>query len=505
METWEVRDLVFRAASPDPFGQSFGARFTHETGASLSVPGFFDGDERWIVRFAPNRPGRWVFRTFASVPGLADNEGSLDVVPSTRPGRHGAVTVSGADSRRFVAEDGSPYFALAFELDWLFALDFGNVGGLPRSEALLTRVVENGFNQVVLNVYAYDAPWGERDRIQPRHNFARPPFCPYGGTNEAPDCATLNLALFRHLDRVLALLHEKELVAHLMIYVWNKGVTWAAPGSAGDNLYFDYVVKRYQAFPNLIWDISKEALAYGRDDLGYITDRIERLRGLDGYRRPVTVHDYDYCRVHPDKVDFISVQEWRPDLFGEMRTVAERHPDRPVVNIEHGGYEKTRHSIFDGAYTDAIVCLDRNYQCAFAGVYSTYYWQSAAWYEVVHDPETLPPGERPRLDYLRHLAALFRRYPFEGLRPTQYYFSPPCLTDGERHFLFHLPAGMISLEGRAPPELRGANVAVSWFNPLDGTHLVGERRGLAATTDAWMGFRKPASLPPTFVVAILSR
>jgi len=40
--------------------------------------------------------------------------------------------------------------------------------------------------------------------------------------------------------------------------------------SAEDNRYFDYVIKRYQAFPNIIWDVSKEALDYGRCDIPYI-------------------------------------------------------------------------------------------------------------------------------------------------------------------------------------------------------------------------------------------
>lgn len=66
-------------------------------------------------------------------------------------------------------------------------------------------------------------------------------------------------------------------------------------------LNFDYLVKRYQAFPNLIWDISKEALAYGMDDMDYIVERIDRLRKLDGHKRLVTVHDYNFYRNHLTK------------------------------------------------------------------------------------------------------------------------------------------------------------------------------------------------------------
>ena len=72
---------------------------------------------------------------------------------------------------------------------------------------------------------------------------------------------------FKHLDRTVEALNERNIISHLMIYVWNKNVRWPAAGSEADNLYFDYVVKRYQAFSNIVWDISKEAILYGNVDV----------------------------------------------------------------------------------------------------------------------------------------------------------------------------------------------------------------------------------------------
>ncbi|NJL30154.1 MAG: DUF4038 domain-containing protein, partial [Phycisphaerales bacterium] len=161
-----------------------------------------------------------------------------------------------------------------------------------------------------MNVYAYDARWGERDKIDNKYDFSKPSYCLFGGTNENPDFSTLNFEFFNHLDRVIAHLNEQGIVAHLMMYVWNKQVNWPAPNSLEDNRYFDYIVKRYQAFPNIIWDVSKEALLYGRNDKEYINSRIDRVRRLDGHERLLTVHDYDYCSSFPNKVDFISIQDW---------------------------------------------------------------------------------------------------------------------------------------------------------------------------------------------------
>jgi len=57
---------------------------------------------------------------------------------------------------------------------------------------------------------------------------------------------------------------RQDVAVHVMIYVWNKLVSWPKTDPDANTLYFDYVVKRYQTFPNLIWDISKEATGYWR-------------------------------------------------------------------------------------------------------------------------------------------------------------------------------------------------------------------------------------------------
>ncbi|MEM7014031.1 MAG: hypothetical protein AAF585_21440, partial [Verrucomicrobiota bacterium] len=105
------------------------------------------------------------------------------------------------------------------------ALDADNPDDIPRTRQIISEVAKNGFNQVVMNVYAYDAGFGEKDKIQPENNFAQPSVFPFGGDNENPDFSTLEVTFFQRLDRV---------IAHLMIYVWNKKVNWPEAGSAAD-------------------------------------------------------------------------------------------------------------------------------------------------------------------------------------------------------------------------------------------------------------------------------
>lgn len=473
---WEVLDLAFEAEpGARPRDVVLLARLRGPEGRSIEVPGFHDGGNRWVVRVSPPASGRWTWETVSNQMALSGRSGTIEVAPNDDSGRHGPVVVDPGHPQRFGHADGTPYFALAFECDWLFALDADDPDGIPLTKQLVDQIAENGFNQIVMNVYAYDVPWGKDDSLRPEHDFARPASYPFGGTNEEPDFSRLNVDFFQRFDRVMRYLDEKGIVSHLMIYVWNKKVSWPDMYSGADNEYFDYVVARYQAFPNVVWDVSKEALTYGRCDEDYIHERIERLRRRDGHRRLVTVHDYGYNARHPEKVDFISVQNWASGTWHQMDRIRRKHPDKPVLNVEHGGYESSPYEVFTGDYTDPVVCLERNYEAVFAGVYSTYYWQATSWYVVVPDPMGLPDAERPHFEYYRHLASLFSRYDYSRLEPaTDLSSSGYALSNGSDLFLIYVPSQNHSFHATLKPDV-AARGRASWFSPLTGeTQDVGE-------------------------------
>ena len=494
----------------DPFAVSFGATFEALDGEGkalsgpITVPGFYDGDGTWRVRFCPPAAGTWTYQTSSSAPDLAGRDGMIRVEDTPAEGaagtsRHGPIRVSKENPSKFVYADATPYVLLAFECDWLFALDAEDPDDIPNTRRMVEQIANNGFNQVVMNVFAYDAGWGEKDKMKERFNFAQPRVFPFGGSNEDPDHSTLDVEYFQRLDRVIEHLADRGVVAHLMIYVWNKKVNWPESESAADDRYFDYVVKRYQAYPNLIWDISKEALGYGHNDMGYITRRIERLRRLDAHERLLSVHDYDYCEAFPEKVDFISIQAWTPYLYDRMRKVAEDHPGKPVYNIEHGGYERTTHAVFQGAYTDPVACLDRVYQCFFAGTYATYYWQNAAWYNVIYEPETLPEDQRPHYRWYQHVVDLFEQYDFNTLRPTVNPFLPPVLTDGESVWLFYVAQDARGIYGGVP-EFTGKTVSIRWMDPFTGEMV---DAGTKTFKGAWTGIEQPEGITAPMAVAVL--
>jgi len=475
---WEVIDLPFTAMQGnvvDPFTIEFTAVLRGPGNAVMNIPGFYNGNGEWVIRLSLSVPGTWTYKTSSSLKELDNRTGSLIVSREAKHGGHGGVLVDPKNPRHFMYEDGSPYYLLAYECDWLYALDYHNEKGAPKAAHFLDLLAANGCTHVVMNLFSYDVSWPKDKKLSdhPEHDLGGPKnIFPFLGNNEKPDYSALNPEFFKKFDRTIGMMNERGLVSHLMIYVWNKLVKWPDMYSAADNLYFDYVVKRYQAYPNIVFDISKEALTYGRADDKYILERIERVRNLNAYKRLVTVHDFAFCERHPDNVDFISMQSWTSTLYTLTLNTVHKYADKPVFNIEHGGYEESPYVVWTGDFTDPAVCLRRNYLIAFGGGYSTYYWQGCSWNVLIHNPfEQREDFIKPRFEYYKHMKDFFTKHDVSTMKPDpEKNGSAYCLSDSREKYLFYVPKENHMIQ---PNFLRKSAYKRSymWFNTLTGEYV----------------------------------
>ena len=275
---WDVVEISFEVSTVpiDMFEVEFGVTFTGDSDVSLKIPGFFNGDNEFLVRFTPPSAGNWKYVTHSPISQLDGNQGSVDAVAAS-DGRRGGIAVDPNVPRQFHNENGNNYYPIAFECDWLFALHSENSDDIPKTRKFVDTLADSGFNQVLMNVFAYDVKWKKDDRLTTEHDFGSLGAFPFGGTNSDPDHSQINIDYFKRLDCVIEYLDRKGIAAHLMIYAWNKRVNWPEADSDADNRYFDYVVRRYQAYPNLVWDVSKEALAYGHTDVPSPADHFMTL------------------------------------------------------------------------------------------------------------------------------------------------------------------------------------------------------------------------------------
>lgn len=476
IQQWEVKDIAFEIETPkesNPFDLNIEA-YVVGNNTSQILPLFYNGDKQWVLRFSSAKKGTYNYQIVGDWK-VKSAKGSIEVTDNKKADRHGGLVLSSEKKDRFFYEDGTHYFNLAFECDWLFALDYGQKD-LKKTEQLLNTIRENGLNQIVMNVYAHDVEWKKDPLLKkhPEHEYGgRMDIFPFLGTNQNPDYEQLNVAFFKHFDKVIASMHDKEIASHLMIYVWNKMVKWPDMNTAADNRYFDYVIKRYQAYPNMIWDISKEALFYGRASESYILERVARARKLDKYNRLLSVHDFGFCARNPESVDFISTQNWTGSLYNAMSDTHQKFANKPVFNIEHGGYEESPYVVFTGSYISPEVCLRRNYTCLFAGVYSTYYWQGTSWNVVIHNPFEQPADFiKPKFAYYKHLREFFEKYNFKDFKPNPKVNSSgySLISDDGNTFLFYFPKENWNLKLWNVAKNDIKNMTYQYFNTITGEY-----------------------------------
>ena len=466
---WQAHDFAFRsAAKPDnPFQVPFSATVRRPDGKEFLSLGFYDGEGTWKLRLAPDSEGAWSLVTHSSVADLDGKHVSFVCAANRNPGVHGAVRVDPKHPRHFVCEDGSRWFPMGYECDWLWALDT-NDRELKTLNPFLDKLAAHGFNFVILNAYAHDCGW-RKGKTGP-DDYGPPPMYAWAGSNEKPDHSRFNLAYWQHYDRVIEALYRRGIVAHVMIKVYNKQVQWPAKGSPQDDLYFQWLAARYAAYPNVHWDFSKEA--NNEKDLEYKLGRIRLLRECDPYRRLVTNHDdkATYNSGAYDKVlDYRCDQQhskWHETLLAHRARCA-----WPVINVEFG-YEHGPAGINDKTYgvvqAPEEVCR-RAWEICMAGGYVAYYYTYTAW-DVIR-PQDTPPGYA----YFKRLRDFFETTGYWLMEPADELVSEGyCLANPGKEYVVFLNRAKpftLKLAGLAEP------LPAEWYQPLSGKRLPGGRLG----------------------------
>jgi hypothetical protein len=480
---WQPQDFTFRTeARPDqPFAVQFRVEATGPGGVKLSLPGFYDGNGTWKARLAPTVEGAWSIRTQSTLAGLNGQAVSFACVANPSPTNHGPLRVDPKCPRHFVFEDGTRYFLLGYECDWLWALDM-KAPDLKTVNRFLDKLAASGFNYVILNAYAHDTSW--RKGKTGEDDFGPPPMFAWEGSNEKPEHGRFNLAYWQHYDRIIDALYRRGMIAHVMIKVYNKMVQWPAKNSAQEDLYFRWLIARYAAYPNVHWDFSKEA--NNEPDLDYKLGRIQFLRQNDPYRRLVTVHD-DHATY--DRGAYDRVLDYRCDQQHSKwhATLLEHRRQRtwPVVNVEYG-YEHGPQGLGDKTYgvvqSPQEVCR-RAWEVCMAGSYPVYYYTHTAW-DVIR-PDDTPPGYA----YCKHLRDFFQNTEYWRMEPADGLVSEGhCLAEAGRQYVVFLNASRpfsLRLDGLGSPR------KAEWFHPFTG-----ERRDAGTLTSGTLRLTPPKEFGP---------
>ena len=464
--------LEVQTPQPQPFNVEVVADFTHESGETIAgVPGFYDGDDRWIIRFSGPLAGEWRGRTRSEVGGLDGVELSclVDAEPENAEVL-GPLRIDPEHPTRFVTDHDQPFILTGLECDWFFSYHQRHA---EECDARVRHLREHGFNYMVTNLYAHSF-WNEA-HIPPEHLYSYPRLFPFGGDNDHPDHAVMNIEFFRDFDRMMRLLRRHGMMVHLMFQVQNKAVNWPQRYTAEDDRFWRYVTARYQAFSNVIWDIGKEPFHIQVEEnmrQDYLFDRIAFIRRHDAYGRFVQCQDAEAaspgrvseldraCDFITDQVHLFSCSDYNREVLAKHR----RRP-RPYLNIENGyelGVDRIEPYVDEAQAQPGERIIKWAYAIYSAGGYWNYYYCNLAWCVIKFDPT--PASWR----YIKLLSELLHEVPFNEMESRNDLVSRGfCLAKVNRHYWVFLPeGGDFNLDLSDLP--RGPDREALWVSEIPG-------------------------------------
>lgn len=496
---WSRAELVFSATRTyaNPLcDQQLDADLVSPSGRRLSVPGFWDGEITWRVRFLPDEVGSWSWRTRTTDgdTGLNGRDGTLLVGPAQGDSRfavHGAVRLS-ADGTHLEHADGTPFLWLA---------DTAWCGPVKASDADWQHYLEVRSAQRFTTVQWVPTTWamvGEDDAgRQPYHGSER---------------IAIDPAWFQPLDRKVAAMGAAGLLSvPVMLWALRGGENDPANASwrrnPGALMNEDDCVRlaRYQLArwggDHVLWILN------GDGDYAHCPGRWPRIgqalfNGV--HHAPVAVHPcgmnwpheqfYDqswfslagYQSGHGDDAG-----TWRWLLQGSPATAWRGQPARPVINLEppyenHVAYQSrqphTPFSVRRATWWSLFVAPTAGVTYGGQGVWG---WDAGGAEPAAHPGTGIAGPWRealhlPAAEQLRHLVRHLERLPWWRLKPC-----PELLTEqpGERE-ITHTHLAAISDDGRA----------AAVYLPAGGT--VALRSGLLTTTSAtWCDPRDGSTKP----------
>ena len=242
-EQWGVFEVALKGpTNGNPFvDRNFTAKFSQGYD-SIEVPGFYDGNGVYRVRFMPGKQGAWSYQTVSDTPELNGKTGEFTVTPPSAANR-GPVHVT--NTFHFAYADGKPYKQLGTTVyAWVHQPE-------DLQEQTLKTLAAAPFNKLRLCVFPKRYNW----------NTNEPLLYPFEGVPTTNwDFAHFNPKFFQHLEKRILDLQKPGIEADVILFHPYDEGHWGfdrMPADADDR-YLRYVVARFAAFRNVWWSLANE-------------------------------------------------------------------------------------------------------------------------------------------------------------------------------------------------------------------------------------------------------
>jgi hypothetical protein len=354
LHPWEVFEISFSTrsqfSSPYVEGLKEGekpylmAEFTgisgEANGKSILIPGFWDGDLQWKIRFSPPFAGEWRYATQSADHFLNNKKGRFNVSEWTveekteNPIRRGVIQVMNTGERKgryFTYFDGTPFLWVG-DTWWNWTKDditFNSFKNLADTRAAQ--------HYTVGQLFFAGNGWGPSSSLLDDATYQIP-----------------HLEQIRNVEEMIRYANQKGITVWIHAW-WSRENINETIGAENMRRWWRYVVHRLQAY-NVIWVLAGEynMYNYGGFDISFWNELGTLIKNEDPFDRITSAHptppgwdggagapQWSTAEViqNQEWLDYNQSQpghgKWRNELIPEIVTYAyHREPPKPIVVTE---------------------------------------------------------------------------------------------------------------------------------------------------------------------------
>ena len=445
VEQWGMEEIALHSATPhqNPFLDVTLTATVSNGADEWVIPGFYDGNGTWCIRFMPQARGVWHFATHANDPTLDDAKGSFTVT-APGPRNHGPVRVSHV--HHFSYADGTSLFVLGTTMyNWINRDD-------ELQQQTLRTLAHEPFNKVRFCIFP---KWYSYNRVEPE-------FFPFErNADKSFDLDRFDVRYFQRLEKRIVQLQQLGIEADIILFHPYDHWGFDAMGQAHDDQYLRYVAARLSAYRNIWWTMANEYDLFDPSLLQFgsftVEPRIPKdwdhlgrtLAASDPYHHLIGNHDIaTWYDANKPWITHVIDQDGahRPDLAVPMGRSL--YP-KPIV-VDEYGYEGNNGSGWGSL--DARTLLKEHWELTIAGGYGSHgetyvHPGGILWWA---DGGTLVGDLPSRLGFLKQIMT---EAPFQQMEPApQQVMGGAALVgpSGYSLFYFERPGRVqIKLEGNA--------------------------------------------------------
>ena len=353
------------------------ATFTHEqSGESMTVDGFYDGDDTYRVRFMPMKEGKWSYTTHSNADKMDGKTGYI-VCTAAKAGAHGMMKVG--DDQDFVYGDGTQYYPVGTTAyAWTHA-------SLERQEQTYKSLEESGFNKLRFVIFPNNSINESPERYPFKlisNNENQTKVVEGDEVNSKAsqekvdyvwDYTRFDPKFFQHLEQCVERLDKIGVEADIILFSPYDGGRWGFDRMTMDTnfRYLKYVVARLGAYSNIWWSIANEWDLCKKKTEEQWLEMSEYVAKKDPYHHLLSIHGSTakYINYHKPYYTHASIQDQGPLYNHEGAATVRNIIPKPIVFDEvcYEGDHSSRWARLSGEEM-----IERMWMAIIGGTYVTH-------------------------------------------------------------------------------------------------------------------------------------